>query len=52
MLRKILFGAALLCTMASGDRYLTEMEELIMQVKRDTDGKERIAWKETLTSKM
>ena len=34
------------------DRYLTEMEELIMQVKRDTDGKEHISWKETLTKKM
>ena len=37
---------------AMADRYLTEMEELIMQVKRDTDGKERISWKETLTKKM
>ena len=37
---------------AMADRYLTEMEELIMQVKRDTDGKERISWKESLTKKM
>jgi hypothetical protein len=37
---------------AKADRYLTEMEELIMQVKRDTDGKEYISWKETLTKKM
>lgn len=35
--------------LASADRYLTEMEELIMQVKRDTDGKEHIGWKESIT---
>ena len=45
-----LMGVCLGTVMA--DRYLTEMEELIMQVKRDTDGKERISWKETLTKKM
>ena len=38
--------------LSSADRYLTDMEELIMQVKRDTDGKEHISWKETLKSKM
>ena len=37
---------------ANADRYLTEIEELIMQVKRDTDGKEHISWKESLTEKM
>ena len=49
---KTLVLAYLLCGLASADRYLTEMEELIMQVKRDTDGKEHISWKESLTTKM
>ena len=43
---------ALLSSLASADRYLTEIEELIMQVKRDTDGKEYIPWKASLTQKM
>lgn len=38
-------GLAVLAGVANADRYLTEIEELIMQVKRDTDGKEHIAWK-------
>ncbi len=38
-------GVALLGSVANADRYLTEIEELIMQVKRDTDGKEHIDWK-------
>ena len=50
--RKLLTGLALFGSVAVADRYLTEMEELIMQVKKDTDGKEHIAWKESLTSKM
>jgi len=45
-------GVALLSGFANADRYLTEIEELIMQVKRDTDGKEHISWKESLTQKM
>ena len=45
-------GLALLSGSANADRYLTEIEELIMQVKRDTDGKEHISWKESLTQKM
>ena len=52
MLRKLLTGLALVCSVGKADRYLTEMEELIMQVKRDTDGKEHISWKESLTTKM
>ena len=52
MLSKAIKGAALLCGLSKADRYLTEMEELIMQVKRDTDGKERIPWKQSLTQKM
>ena len=43
---------AVLSGVAYADRYLTEIEELIMQVKRDTDGQEHISWKETLTQKM
>ena len=49
---KLASGVALLSGTAHADRYLTEIEELIMQVKRDTDGKEHISWKETLTEKM
>ena len=45
-------GLAILGGLANADRYLTEIEELIMQVKRDTDGKEYIAWKASLTEKM
>ena len=45
-------GLGLLNGMANADRYLTEIEELIMQVKRDTDGKEYISWKASLTDKM
>lgn len=45
-------GMAMLSGVANADRYLTEIEELIMQVKRDTDGKEHISWKESLTEKM
>jgi murein tripeptide amidase MpaA len=45
-------GVALLSATASADRYLTEVEEMIMQVKKDTDGKEHISWKESLTEKM
>ena len=45
-------GLAFMSGVANADRYLTEMEELIMQVKRDTDGKEHISWKESLTEKM
>ena len=45
-------GLALLGGVAYADRYLTEIEELIMQVKRDTDGKEYISWKASLTDKM
>ena len=45
-------GMALLNGVAHADRYLTEIEELIMQVKRDTDGKEYISWKADLTDKM
>ena len=45
-------GVALLSGTASADRYLTEVEEMIMQVKKDTDGKEHISWKESLTEKM
>ena len=54
---------AVLSGVAYADRYLTEIEELIMQVKRyndykaghrwrNTDGQEHISWKETLTQKM
>ena len=52
MLLKVLSTAVLLSGLVSADRYLTEMEELIMQVKRDTDGKEHISWKEGLIKKM
>ena len=52
MLLKVLSTAVLLFGLVSADRYLTEMEELIMQVKRDTDGKEHISWKEGLIKKM
>ena len=45
-------GLSLISSVANADRYLTEIEELIMQVKRDTDGKEHISWKESLTEKM
>ena len=45
-------GMAVLAGVTNADRYLTEIEELIMQVKRDTDGKEHIAWKQSLTEKM
>ena len=45
-------GMAFIGGVANADRYLTEIEELIMQVKRDTDGKEHISWKESLTEKM
>ena len=45
-------GLTLLTGQANADRYLTEIEELIMWVKRDTDGKEHISWKESLTEKM
>jgi len=45
-------GMALLNSVANADRYLTEIEELIMQVKRDTDGKEHISWKESITEKL
>lgn len=51
-LSKVAAGLALLSGGAFADRYLTEIEELIMQVKRDTDGKEHISWKESLTEKM
>ena len=51
-LAKCSAGLALLSSLASADRYLTEIEELIMQVKRDTDGKEYIPWKASLTQKM
>lgn len=51
-LAKVSAGIAFLGGVANADRYLTEIEELIMQVKRDTDGKEHISWKETLTQKM
>ena len=51
-LAKCSAGVALLSQVATADRYLTEIEELIMQVKRDTDGKEHISWKESLTEKM
>jgi len=52
MMKKLLTGAGLLFGLSKADRYLTEMEELIMQVKRDTDGKEYIPWKASLTTKM
>ena len=52
MLLKLFSLAFLLVNFVAADRYLTEMEELIMQVKRDTDGKEHISWKESLTKKM
>lgn len=52
MISRLATALALLCGMSKADRYLTEMEELIMQVKRDTDGKEHISWKESLTTKM
>ena len=52
MILRLLAIAFLLSNLTYADRYLTEMEELIMQVKRDTDGKEHISWKETLTKKM
>jgi hypothetical protein len=52
MLKKVVAGMGLVFGLTHADRYLTEMEELIMQVKRDTDGKEHISWKESLTSKM
>ena len=45
-------GLSLISSAANADRYLTEIEELIMQVKRDTDGKEYISWKASLTEKM
>lgn len=51
-LAKYAAGMAVVGGVANADRYLTEIEELIMQVKRDTDGKEHISWKETLTEKM
>ena len=51
-LAKLSAGMALLSSCANADRYLTEIEELIMQVKRDTDGKEYISWKESITAKM
>ena len=51
-LAKVSTGLAILSSVANADRYLTEIEELIMQVKRDTDGKEHISWKESLTEKM
>ena len=51
-LAKYSAGVAFLGGVAHADRYLTEIEELIMQVKRDTDGKEHISWKESLTEKM
>ena len=51
-LSKVAAGLALLSNGVYADRYLTEIEELIMQVKRDTDGKEHISWKETLTERM
>lgn len=51
-LAKYSAGMAFLGGLVNADRYLTEIEELIMQVKRDTDGKEHISWKETLTEKM
>ena len=51
-LAKCTAGLALLSGVSHADRYLTEIEELIMQVKRDTDGKEHISWKASLTEKM
>ena len=51
-LAKYSAGMAFLAGVANADRYLTEIEELIMQVKRDTDGKEHIAWKTSLREKM
>ena len=51
-LAKYSTGLALLSGVAHADRYLTEIEELIMQVKRDTDGKEHISWKESITAKL
>ena len=51
-LAKCTAGLALLSGVSNADRYLTEIEELIMQVKRDTDGKEHISWKASLTEKM
>ena len=51
-LAKYSAGLALLSGVAHADRYLTEIEELIMQVKRDTDGKEHISWKESITAKL
>ena len=51
-LAKATAGLSILSSLVNADRYLTEIEELIMQVKRDTDGKEHISWKESLTDKM
>ena len=51
-LAKLTAGLSVLGSVANADRYLTEIEELIMQVKRDTDGKEYIPWKASLTEKM
>ena len=51
-LSKVATGVAILGGVVNADRYLTEIEELIMQVKRDTDGKEHIDWKESITQKM
>ena len=52
MFKKLTLAAAFMAGFASADRYLTEMEELIMQVKRDTDGKEHIGWKESITKRL